>query len=73
MLLDQVCLWGHIRDYPQGHPPPLGGFITLTHYQDANLYHDIITGHSFTGILHFMNKIPINWYSKKQATIKTAT
>jgi hypothetical protein len=23
--------------------------------------------------MHFMNKMPINWYSKKQATIKTAT
>jgi hypothetical protein len=26
-----------------------------------------------TGILHFMNKTPIDWYSKKQATVKTAT
>jgi hypothetical protein len=54
-------------------PPPLGGFVTLTHYQDANLYHDINTGRSVTSILHFMNKMPIDWYSKKQATIKTAT
>jgi hypothetical protein len=54
-------------------PPPLGGFITLTHYQDANLHHDIITGHLVTGILHFMKKMPIDWYSKKQATIKMAT
>jgi hypothetical protein len=55
------------------NPPPLGGFITLTHYQHANLYHDIITGHSITGILHSMNKMPIDWYSKKQATVKMAT
>jgi hypothetical protein len=58
---------------PKDTPPPLGGFVTLTHYQDANLYHDIITGCSITGILHFMNKMPIDWYLKKQATIKTAT
>jgi hypothetical protein len=58
---------------PKDTPAPLGGFITLTHYQDANLYHDIITGRLVTGILHFMNKMPIDWYSKKQATIKTAT
>jgi hypothetical protein len=49
------------------------GFITLTHYQHANLYHDIITGCSVTGILHFMNKMPIDWYSKKQDTVKMAT
>jgi hypothetical protein len=41
-------------------PPPLGGFVTLTHYQDANLYHDINTGRSVTSILHFMNKMPID-------------
>jgi hypothetical protein len=73
--LDQVCLWWRIRDYPQGYSPSarLGGFITLTHYQDANLYHDIITGCSITGILHFMNKMPIDWYSKKQATVEMTT
>jgi hypothetical protein len=58
---------------PRDTPPPLGGFVTLTHNQDANLYHDNFTGHSVTGILHFMNKMPIDWYSKKQATIETAT
>jgi hypothetical protein len=44
-----------------------------THYQDANLYHDIVTGQSVTAILHFLNKFPIDWYSKKQATVETAT
>jgi hypothetical protein len=58
---------------PKDTPPPLGGSITLTHDQDANLFHDIITGHSITGILHFMNKMPVDWYSKKQATIEMAT
>jgi hypothetical protein len=35
--------------------------------------HDMITGQSMTGILHFMNKMPIDWYSKKQGTVETAT
>ncbi len=30
-------------------------------------------GWSVTGILHFMNKMPIDWYSKKQATVEAAT
>jgi hypothetical protein len=67
-------VYGDISEIiPKDTPPSLGGFITLTHYQDANLYHDIITGCSIPGILHFMNKMPIHWYSKKQATIKMAT
>jgi hypothetical protein len=40
---------------------------------DANLMHDLTTGRSVTGILHFVNKTPIDWYSKKQATVETAT
>jgi len=54
-------------------PPPLGKHITLTHYVDANLYHDMITGRSVTAILHLVNKTPIDWYSKKQAIVETAT
>jgi hypothetical protein len=38
-----------------------------------NLRHDIAMGRSVTGILHLMNKAPIEWYSKKQATVETAT
>jgi hypothetical protein len=46
----------------------------LTHYFDAsNLYHDMLTGRSVTGILHLINKTPIDWYSKKQATVEDAT
>jgi hypothetical protein len=58
---------------PKDAPQPLGKPVTTTHYQDANLYHDIITGRSVTVILHFLNKFPIDRYSKKQATVKTAT
>jgi hypothetical protein len=58
---------------PNDAPSPLGKYVTLTHYSDANLYHDKLTGHCVTGILHLMNKTPIKWYSKKQATVETAT
>ena len=54
-------------------PEALGKYVTLTHYVDANLFHDILTGRSVTGILHLVNKTPIDWYSKKQATVETAT
>jgi hypothetical protein len=42
-------------------------------YVDANLFYDMMTGRSVTGILHFLNKTPIDWYSKKQATVEMAT
>ncbi len=67
-------VYGYIEEVlPHDMPPPLGKFVTLTHYMDANLYHNMITGRSVTGILHLANKTLIDWYSKKQATVKTAT
>ena len=40
---------------------------------DTNLNHCLATGKSITGCLHFVNKTPVHWYSKKQATVETAT
>jgi hypothetical protein len=54
-------------------PESLGNHVTLTHYVDANLMHDIAMGRSVTGISHLVNKTPIEWYSKKKATVETAT
>jgi hypothetical protein len=58
---------------PKDAPELLGKYITLSHCVDANLMHDITSGKSVTGILHLVNKTPIHWYSKKQATVETAT
>jgi hypothetical protein len=33
----------------------------------------MITGRSVTGVLHLINQTPIEWYSKRQATVETAT
>jgi Reverse transcriptase (RNA-dependent DNA polymerase) len=76
---DEVYDWtysvyGNVQEYlPADAPEPLGNHVTTTHYVDANLMHDITTGRSVTGILHFVNKTPIEWYSKKQSTVETAT
>ena len=67
-------MYGDVKELlPHDAPPPLGKRILLTHYVDANLYHDIITGRSVTGILHLANKTPIDWFSKKQPTVEMAT
>ena len=67
-------VYGEIQELlPDDAPPPLGKQVTLTHYVNANLFHDALSGRSVTGILHMMNATPIDWYSKKQATVETAT
>ena len=58
---------------PTAAPEPLGQFVMLTHYVNANLMHNVIMGRSVTGILHLLNKTPLDWSSKKQATVDTAT
>ena len=55
------------------HPTPLRKEVIITSYVDANLYHDITMGWSMMGILHFLNSTPIDWFSKCQATVETAT
>jgi len=62
-----------VEQVPLDAPKPLGLPVVLTHYVDANLYHDMLTGRSVTGIIHLMNGTPIDSYSKKQATVETAT
>ena len=38
-----------------------------------NLYHGRTMGSAVTGVLHFVNQTPIDWYTKKQETAETAT
>ena len=47
--------------------------MTTTTTLDANLLHCLATGGSLTACLHFCNPTPTDWYSKKQATVETAT
>jgi hypothetical protein len=64
---------GAAEDIPTNAPEPLGNSVKGTSYFDANLYHDIVSGKSVTGILHFLNKTPVDWFSKLQSTVETAT
>jgi hypothetical protein len=67
-------VYGKVEELlPESAPDPLGNHVILSHYVDANLMHDISTARSVTGILHLVNKTPIEWYSKKQATVETET
>jgi hypothetical protein len=37
---------------PQNAPEPLGKYVTTTHYVDANLMQDLVTGRSVTATLY---------------------
>ena len=58
---------------PHDAPPPLGKPVMTTTYVDANLMHDMLSGKSVSGILHFVNQTPFDWCAKKQSTVETAT
>jgi len=55
-------VYGDITEIlPKDAPAPLGKYITLSHYVDANLNHNMLTSRSVMGILYFLNKTPIDW------------
>jgi hypothetical protein len=53
-----------VEELPSNMPDPLGKMVSTTTFCDANLYHDVVTGRSMTGILHMVNQTPIDWFSK---------
>ena len=67
-------VYGNLKEeLPPDMPPPKGHLVRTTSYVDANLMHCKVTGKSATGILHLVNQTPIAWFSKRQATVETAT
>jgi len=66
-------VYGNVQELiPHDAPKPLGNYVRITHYVNANLYHDYVTGRAITGILDLLNGTPMDWYCKKQATVETA-
>eukprot|EP00957_Ditylum_brightwellii_P044782 3397163-Ditylum_brightwellii.AAC.1 len=54
-------------------PEPCGKPVMTTTFVDANLLHNVMTERSCTGIIHLLNKTPIDWFSKRQNTVETVT
>ena len=52
---------------------PKGKPVTISAFCNANLYHNHTTGRAVTGVIMMLNKTPIEWTSKKQSTVETAT
>jgi len=65
------------RDAKEAMPPNMpearGHSISIAVFVDANHAGDKSDRRSQTGVLIFINKAPIHWYSKKQNTVEAST
>ena len=61
------------EDLPTRMPKPLGKGVDITCFVDANHAGNLVTRRSHTGILIYVNRAPIMYYSKKQNTVEAAT
>jgi hypothetical protein len=58
---------------PPNAPEPRGKPVNMYAFVDTDHAGDKISRCSHTGILIFLNRAPILWYSKKQNTVETST
>jgi hypothetical protein len=58
---------------PPNLPEPLGHAVTTTCYVDADHAGCNVTRRSQTGIILYVNKASIMWFSKRQNTVESAT
>jgi hypothetical protein len=58
---------------PANAPTPRGKPVEITCFVDTDHAGDKLTRRSQTGILIFVNRAPITWYSKKQNTVETSS
>jgi hypothetical protein len=58
---------------PRDTPKPRGNVVSTHCFVDADHAGNRVTCRSQTGILIFVNRAPIIWYSKRQNTVETST
>lgn len=58
---------------PSNMPEPRGREVIISCFVDANHAGDVVDRRSQTGVLIFVNRAPIHWYSKRQATVEVST
>ena len=61
------------EEIPDDMPTPKGHCVRTSMYCDANLLHDHTMGRSASAILHFLNKTPIDAFSRWQNQVDSAT
>ena len=57
----EASVYGNVHeDIHKDSSTPLGNIVTLSHYVDANLYHDMTSGCSVTGIVIWSTRLLLN-------------
>jgi hypothetical protein len=71
---DWTPFYGDVKEaIPYNAPKPRGNSVSMTCYVDADHAGNRVTRRSHTGILLYVNRAPISWYSKRQMTVETST
>jgi hypothetical protein len=66
--------YGEVQEeLPPKMPKPRGQRVTISAFVDANHARNIVTRHSHTGIIIYVQNALILWYSKRQNTVEAAT
>ena len=61
------------EDIPTNMPEARGNGVIISMFTDAAFAGDLVTRRSQSGILIFINRAPITWYSKRQNTVEAST
>ena len=54
-------------------PEPRGHAVQINCFVDADHAGDVVSRRSHTGIIIYVNRAPVIWYSKRQNTVETST
>jgi hypothetical protein len=57
---------------PPNAPVPLGESVQMTVFVDADHAGNLLTRRSRTGVLVYLNRSPILWYTKQQSMVETS-
>jgi hypothetical protein len=61
------------EDIPTSIPEPRGNEVQMTVFVNADHAGDKMTRRSRTGVLIYVNRAPIQWFSEKQNSVETST
>jgi Reverse transcriptase (RNA-dependent DNA polymerase) len=71
---DWTSFYPHAKELiPENMPKPRGNAVQQIVFVDADHAADIVTRRSRTGILLYLNRAPILWYTKRQNSVETST
>jgi Reverse transcriptase (RNA-dependent DNA polymerase) len=71
---DWTDIYGPVsEELPPKMPEPLGPALTMSCFVDADHAGNLVTRRSHTGIVIFLNRAPVVWYSKHHNSVETST